>query len=305
MKLNSSLLREKFIINEISEDASNRLSLTVRSNRLPILLGTGENTPESFVVRAYNMHTCVRFAAAIVKEFSKFGPIMSRNPPLKWDVIWNDTVLSSYERQYSPDIWCSIYHNGKIVFSYGQYHSFLDVIEKCDTVTKQNYEKCLQVAEDTFKKAGKPVKIIYESNVALVAGIEKQQARSGMVIRSLERNTTFNFYVKAEEKIFIDPAQILYVSAAFLEGVQLAYFVGYNLEKMRLGIIEPYTDEHRKMKGAQQRLLKLDAEINAFENKHSVRYRPERPLFNVIVSTTEKMAATSILNEDQSNSYVE
>lgn len=306
MKLNTSLLREKFIIKGIDDDTSKQLNLTARSNRLPLMLTTGENKPEILVVRAFNMHSCIRLAAAIVNEFNKFGPIMSRNPPLKWDLLWDEVVTSPFERQHFPEMWGCVYHNGKIVFQVGEHHSFLDVIEKCDFVTKQSYEKCIEMAEETFKKAGKPVKIHHDSNIGLVAAIEKQQARSGMVLRSVERATTFNFYVKAEGKVIIDPAQVLFVSAAFLEGVQLAYYIGFSLEKMRVGLIEPYSEEHRKLKGAQQRLVKLDGEINSFENKNSVRYRPERPLFNVIVSNTEKIAATMVLRDDDDDEvYVE
>lgn len=307
MNLNASLLREKFVINDLSSDnGTKRLNIVARSNRLPLILSTGENKPEKIVVRAQSMHICVRLAAAIVNEFNKHGPILSRNPPLKWDLLWDDIVLSPYERQYSPETWCSIYSNGKVIFSYGTRESFLDVIEKCDALNNGNeYEKCIALTEDTFKKAGKPVKISYDSNMGMITAIEKQQARNGMVLRMLERSTTFNLYVKTEGRNIIDPSQILSVSAAFLEGVQLAYFVGFNLEKMRAGFIEAYSDEHRKIKSAQQRLIKLEAEISAFENQNIVRYRPERPIFSVIVNSTEKIAATMVLNDDGDGAYVE
>lgn len=300
MKLNTSLLREKFIINEVlNDDSAKKLHLTARSNRLPVTLSTGDNKPEIFIIRTSHMHTCIRMAGAILNEFHTHGPIMSRNPPLKWDLLWEERVLNGYERLHTPDAWCCIYNNGQKVFSYGQQHSFLDIIEKCDAVSGTSYDKAITLAEDSFRKAGKHVKIHYDSNIALVVAMDEKQARSGMVLRSLERSTTFNFYVTAAEKVPIEPAQIMYISAAFLEGVQLAYMVGYNLEKMRVGLLEAYSEEHKKVKNAQQRLIKLDQEITAFNNIHSMRYRPERPNFNAIVNSTEKIAATIVLDDEE------
>lgn len=305
MKLKTSLLREKFIINELgSDNNAKKLSLTARSNRLALSLTTGENQPENFVIRTSHMHVCVRLSALILQEFMTFGPIMNRKPPLKWDFLWEEKILNAYERLYNDDIWACVYHNGKSVFTTGDHHSFLDVIEKCAALENTVYDQCVTITEDTFKRAGKPVKIFYDSNIALVTGIEPKEARSGMVLRTIERTTTFNFYVTGGEKTPVDAAQILSVSAAFLEGIQLSYFIGYNLEKMRVGLIEPYSEEHTKVKHAQQRLQKLDAEISAFHNKNNVRYRPERPNFNAIVSKTEKAAASSIIMDDD-DTYIE
>lgn len=298
MKINVSLLREKFTINETNPSSKDKkLYISIGSNRLPISLSLGDRPPEIYIVRTNTMHSCARMVASILNDFQKFGPMLNRSTPVKWELLW-DSAVTAFERQYNPDLWCAVYHNGRCLYSYGKYHPFLDVIEKCDVMNKGAYEDSVPLAEATFKKAGKDVKIHYDSNVALVAAMDDKQGRCGMILRGPARTTTFNFYIKVPAGANIKPAQAFSAAAAFLEGVQLSYFVGFGLEKMRVGLIEPYDEDHIHIRAAQQRLIKLDAEVSAFENAYQVRYRPERPLFQEIVHETEKIAANVVIKED-------
>lgn len=292
MNLNSSLLREKFVIDALdSEKEHSGLHICVCSNRMPIDLRSGGMEPESYVIRAHNMHSCTRMAGVIVNSYEQTGPIQNRNPPYDWDNAWN-TVIDDYERAHNPRRWIAVYHKGRVIFEAGEHHSFLDIIEQCDSLNKsRNYEQSFEMARAAFKKAGKDVDIKYESNIALVVDIERMKGRCGMILRGPDRTTTFNMVIEAVEKARpLKTGQCITAAAGFLEGIQLAYMVGINLEKISLGEISPHSEEGVKTRDARKRLGRLNAEINTLENNVKVRYRPERPDFFDIVTISEELA---------------
>ncbi len=293
MNIDTSLLREKFVIQEKnnSDEGHRTLQICCLSTRMPISLQAGGLPAEPYVVRAHNMHSCTRMVARMIQDYEKNGPLMSRTPPLDWEEIWHTAVLSSYERKYNANIWVSVYYKGKPVFSEGEYHPFLDVIEKCDALNHGDYEKSIQMAEDAFLQAGKEIDMICENNVALVAHLGKDSGRCSMVLRGANHATTFNYALKPKtDKEKLNITQCLSVAADFLEGVQLSHMIGFTSEKLGLGHIEKYSDEDRQMQEARKRVWQLNAQINTMENRSIVRYRPERPNFDLLIASTEKFA---------------
>lgn len=303
MNINTSLLRERFLIRDMSADADDdgsRLNLDVRSNRMAIHLSSGNMEPETFVVRAHNMHSCARMVSRIINTYNHIGPISNRNPPFDWDEAWN-MVIDDYERAYVPEHWVAVYHKGRVIYNDGEeHHVFLDIIEKCDAVNKGEYEKSIKLAEDAFNKAGKKVNIDYSSNIALVVDIERFKGRCGMILRGPERTTTFNMVLESEDNKILDASQCMTASSAFLEGIQLAFKVGINLEKINQGQIEAYSPEEKATREARRRLGRLNAEINALQNNVKVRYRPERPDFFEIVTISERIAQKTLLSSEES-----
>lgn len=289
----TSLLREKFTLTDISKGLSDEPPVIALSNRLELdLITASGNESEKFVVRAQNMHTCVRFAASIQKEFSERGPIMARVTDFRWDNLWHD-VTKGYEKDWNPNIWGVVYFKGRPVFSDGTHHAFLDVIEQCDAINKEEYEHSVSVAEGAFQKAGKTVKIDHDMNVALVVKITDFEARCGVVLRSASRKTTFNFtatpFKKDPEKP-MSPATVLTVCAAFLEGIQLSFEVGLYHKKKEFDLIEKYSDEDRKGERATARMANLNTAIMRFEQKHTMFFRPDRPDLPAMVTDAEKSA---------------
>lgn len=289
MDFKSSLIREKFIIRDVnaSDDDDGVIAL---SNRMVVPLhskATGEK--EEFVVRAQNMHSCVRFAAMIVKEFQDKGPLMQRKN-LHWGDLWAE-VTKGYEGEWNPLIWGVVYHKGRVVFEYGERHAFLDIIEKCDAANKDDYSKSIPFAEDAFKAAGKDVTIHYDSNIALVVSFTKQEAKCGVILRSAQRTTTFNFNARPRSRdIDVKVSQSLTVSAAFLEGIQLAFQVGMYNRKLANGLIDKFSDEDRKGKRSLERMNALNSAITKYEQTYDVTYRPERPAFSQAITKAEEMA---------------
>ncbi len=293
----TSLLREKFTITEkLNKKAEPIIAL---SNRIVIpLISEDKIDNETFIIRTQNMHSCARFAAAITKEFFERGTIASRAIPLAWSDIWSD-VIKGYERDWNENIWCAVYHKGRIIYQAGEHHPFLDIIEQCDAANKQDYTQSIEFAESAFSKAGKDVNIHHDSNVALITSCTSETAKCGIIVRSATGATTFNYVAtpNVRTKKPIRAHTTLTVVAAFLEGVQLSFQVGLLNKKNEYRLIEKFSDEERQYKRATRRLNNLDRAIGTYESQFSVTYRPDRPIFKNIIEKSEKLAIKTLKPE--------
>jgi hypothetical protein len=292
VEFKSTLLREKFTLRDPSGDLSDTPPVVALSNRmvLPLTSAVGEQS-ETFIIRTQNMHSCVRLAAAISKEYFDRGAITKRVMPFRWENLWRD-VIKGYEKDWNPDIWAAIYHKGRLVFEEGTRHPFLDIIEKCDAVSGVSYAESVAFAEQAFQQAGKAMKIEHDSNIALVISIKEDEAKGGVILRGANRKTTFNYTI-TPRKISAEPVRIptvLTISAAFLEGVQLAFSVGMTNRKRASHLLEKYSDEDRKGKRGAERLANLTNAIETVERKYVCKYRPDRPDFQTMVREAEEFA---------------
>lgn len=291
MEFSTSLVREKFVIREkgVKDDTS---SIVALSNRIVVPLHHPKyKSHETFIVRTQNMHSCARFAALIAKEFQEHGAIMDRIPTFDWKHAWTE-VTKGYERDWNPDIWGVVYFNGKPVFQAGEYHAFLDIIEQCDIKNKGAYTESIAFAESAFSQAGKDVEIDYDSNVALVLSVKPEETKCGVIVRSASKTTTFNFSAKARGggKMAPLPSQSLTVSAAFLEGIQLAFQVGLYHKKTAYKLIERFSDEDKKGERSVERVAALNKAIDQYERMFNVYYRPDRPSFRTAIIEAEEVA---------------
>lgn len=286
-KFQTSLLREKFIIHDT---ASTNDAVVALSNRILVELtdGRGE-VDESFAVRAQNMHCCTRIAAQIVQSYGASGSLMMRGAPYDWGALVRASC-SDYEADWNPQFWAVIYYQGKVLYTQGEHHPFFDVIEKCQFSNRGEYERAIPMAEDVFRTMGKVVRINYDGNYALSVNLEPRQARIGVIVRNPAKTATFNISAMAKGAGNVSYPQCLNAAAAFLEGIQLAFMVGSNEEKIRTGRIARHSPEERQTAAGRARLVRLESEIAALEDSFDVRYRPERPSFRAILSEAETMA---------------
>jgi hypothetical protein len=292
---NTSLLREKFIIIDVMPgDLSDKEPVIALSNRLmvPLISGDGQIT-ETFVVRAQNMHICMRMAAKIAQDFQEHGPIMDRNiRKFDWEASYL-ALCKGYEKKWNPNRWMAVYHKGRVIFEGGEEgkrHPFLDIIEQCDARNKGDYERSLEVAEDAFKQAGKMVTIEHDANVASIINHKKGEAKCGIILRGPNRTTTFNFTARNKAGREVRVSQCLSVSAAFLEGIQLAFLVGMTNMKVHFELIEGSSDEASKGRDASSKLSRLNGAITQFENLFDVVYRPDRPDLARMIDEAEDFA---------------
>ncbi|MCB9965345.1 MAG: hypothetical protein H6855_04610 [Rhodospirillales bacterium] len=285
---NTSLLREKFILQNILSEETEEESVTVLSNRIvvPLISRRGE-VVETFVVRGHNMHTTLRIAAKLVQSFQQ-GEKITTDPDFDWEGLWQD-VIEGFERAFNPEIWAAVYFEGKCLFQKGTHHPFLDIIEKFDAAQQDDYERALKMAEKAFKDAGKPVTISHDTNVALVVSINSKQARCGIILRGAGRTTTFNYTAKEQNATEIVTSQCLSVAAAFLEGLHLAFTVGMGKRKIHYNLLDNEEERKRTFAG-EKRLGRLMQAINHFDQTYLVTYRPERPDLFGHITEAEKFA---------------
>ncbi|MBI1301361.1 MAG: hypothetical protein GC137_06850 [Alphaproteobacteria bacterium] len=291
MKVDTTLLREKFVIREKNADADEKaLEFVCPSSRVALTIEPRGRGADDFVIRGKNMHACVRVAALIVNEYDKRGPILVREPPFKWDELWKK-IVNDYERRYNQERWIAVYFKGRPIFQDGNYHPFVDVIEKCDMINTGPYEKSIDMAETAFKQTGKDVDIKYDSNVALVSVVEDNHGRCSLIIRGPANTKTFNFTMHPlDQRDVLPPVQLLISAANFLEGIQLCYMTGFSMEKINKGIIKSDMIEHKQAFEARKRINELNSTIKVTEGKYRMNFRPERPNFYEILKDTEEIA---------------
>lgn len=300
MDIDTSLLREKFVIKERDLKGSARpLHIVAPSTRMPITLQLGGLPPETYVVRTKSTYSCARFVVALMADYERHGPFTGRSIKPDWHELWQKT-LSNYDKFYNQSYWVALYKDGKKVFSEGQYHAIFDVIEKCDAKKKNNYEKSLKLAEDAFSAAGRDTRIEHESNVAMVAVLNNTQQRCSMILRSSDKTTTFNYAIKINDSsVTLSSTQGLSTAADFLEGVELCYLVGANNAALALNEVKEFSDEDKRARKARVRINEIIAQINSMENRFAVRYRPERPDFDLIIDHAENFTRAEIIDSRQ------
>lgn len=293
----ASLLREKFTIREVDSSEEPAIAL---SNRMSISLANDKGTErETFVIRTQNMHTCIRAAAAIVREHEERGAISYRVSDFHWETLWMD-IIKGYEKDWNEDIWCAIYFNGRLLYGYGSHHVFLDIIEQCDAHQKGDYLDSLPFAERIFQRAGKIVRIDHESNVAMIVSVTPEEAKAGIILRGASRKSTFSFKAFKRDQpraLVLRPPTVLSICAAFLEGMQITFLVGTLNMKYKMAMMERFSDEYRHKERATTRLGNLNRAVLQFDKDFTVTYRPEQPDFQRHVEDAEKSAARMFLEE--------
>lgn len=259
--------------------------MRVVSNRLALLLkNNDEQSMETFVIRAQTMHVCVRLAAHIMQSYQRNGTTFIKQDSFDWDEVWQKTV-SFHDSKHNSDLWAVVYKHGASVFKTGKAHPFLDMIEKCDVNSTAEYDSSITLAEKAFAKTGQPVNIEHESNMGLVITAKEEAGRCGIILRNALESATFSFSVKPNEEseedaLSVTPSLCLNTSAAYLEGIQIAFTNG--MAKAGVGNISSAT-----VSSATKRLGEISREILQFENIYDVTYRPDKPDFGEVTKGSE------------------
>lgn len=289
-ELQTSLLREKFVIHGPSAASKPVVAL---SNRMEIrMTDDAGKFPETIALRAQNMHSCARMAAQLILSYNKDGRILARRTAYDWPAAC-DRAQSEYEQAYNSQKWIAAYNRGSCVFSQGPRHAFFDIIEKRHAEIQKSYEDSIPAAEALFRKESGGGRIDYDGNVALKVSLEKKSSRIGVIVRAPDKTRTFSYSMTPAEGEDLDFAQCIGSAAAFLEGIQLAFMVGMNEEKLRTGAMERHSKDERMTREARRRLDRLDAEITALERACEVRYRPERPGFQDVLFDAGQLAKSA------------
>lgn len=298
-EFNTTLLREKFEIHDAMPDSKETAGpIVALSNRLTLPLAKDADQTENYVVRAQNMHTAIRIGAYMARDFYDNGPLLSRSQTFDWQAAY-ESVTKGYEQKWNPRRWVAIYNKGRVVFEAGEEkrHAFLDIIEQCDARNPGDYEKAMEIAKDAFQQAGRLVNIKHDANVALVMHVTETEGKCGIILRGPNRTTTFNFTARRKAGRDVKVSQCLTVSAAFLEGIQLAFMIGMTNQKLRYDLIAETSEEALKAKDASQKMGRLNTAVAQFENIVDMAYRPDRPNFGNMVDEAEEFGRKVFADE--------
>src|SRR5262249_41838233 len=123
-ELVTELLREKYVIHDPAADlGSTKGPVIALGNRMAVPLANNKGVvEETIVIRAQNMHTCIRMAARVIQSYLSGGKISDRAAPYDWAAAWG-SVAGEYEQNFNPQRWIAIYNAGKIIFESGERHA--------------------------------------------------------------------------------------------------------------------------------------------------------------------------------------
>lgn len=285
----ASLQRERFTVLD-PNPFTDQEPLVALSNRIAVPLIKDGVYIDNLTVRTQNVHSCIRMAAKIVEMIDEGRIDIRELDKVKWDKLWKE-ITAGFETKFNPKIWVALYHKGKLIFSKGEHHDFLDVIEGCDFKRKDgNYADSIDIAKQAFTQAGRPVIIDYDIDVAMHAEVASDHAACQVVLRNPQQTQTVSFTAKPKHGRDVRVPQCLSICAIFLEGVQQAFLAGVISEKIRLEIIPRGSEEAKQADGAAARIKRLDTSIYQFEKILKVKYDPGRPDFFYTLEKAEEFA---------------
>lgn len=282
IEYNISLLREKFTLRK-----RNKPTLSAFSNRIELRLKQADDTiTETYIIRTQNTWSCIRLAGEILSYYETHGPLSQRKP--NWDIMWKQAALNAFDAKYNGALWGAVYKDGHPVFSKGNRHDFLDIIETCQTRNKDKYDGRISYVENALSKAGSPMKIDYDANFGMVVHLSHERGRFSILYRNRGKGKSFQISITRPNtlgyKEMINKKTVLNICAGYLEGIQLCYKIAQGNRMIRRK--SKYFTSESKMKYDEvvRRLNQIKSDIRFCKETHQVRYRPEEPDFDLMIS---------------------
>lgn len=273
-----TLFREKTTVHKFSFEPSeegSQAAMSIRSNRIAMMLKSADIS-ETVVVRGQNIPCTLRAGAMVFEQFSRNPLIFRREDTVDWGEKW-EARLSSYERQFVPETWVSIHHNGRTLFSTNTSKQ-IDALEALAQGGDINEEIVRRVSQALFGRDEEFV-VQHDSQTAVVFTPFSSYHRAAILERRGGRTGSFAVSVhhppKPKKGVRYDT--FIHFCADLIEAVNVRMF----LERIKAMVEEnrmagpPITPA--QVQSAMGRRKELVAFINAFERANKVSYRPERP----------------------------
>lgn len=277
MAFNATMIREKC---QIQDASLGKQGSRILSNRLTV-----PSNSDNLVVRGQNMHSVARMGARLYNKGLVNGPLGQQK--IEWKQLWES--IEDGAHMTNPSNWICVYLNGALVFSSGEHHPFLDMIEQQVARSEGSYDLNVMIAAETFRAAGhNSMTIDHSTNVALILSITDGQGRCGLIYRHPRRTTTFSFSVAPGARaIEREVAGILESSSDFLESIQICYAIAAESTK---GIEQDFAKEAK----LKSRLGDLKRAVDGFEEGVTVTYRPERPDMNRFLQEAQMLLTKKV-----------
>lgn len=272
------LLRERFVLeNQASsgehEGDNSKIAL---SNRLDFdcIDASGQHR-EKFVVRAQNIHTCLRAAALIAQQWYDHAHLnKSGAGRFQWKREYHETI-KEFEEKWNPDCWASVYKNGHILFESGhkQKTELLDVIEQVYSHEKGDYDNIAQAAEQMFLQAGKKVSITYDHEQAMDLQGDPKEVQNKLTYRDPKGRNLLEMTIQ-QRGAAVKLSECLNVAAVIFEGYQLGYIIGqtnYDLAKGKITIRDKRIEQSDH---ALRRIKRLEDYFEHMTYRYKLTFEP-------------------------------
>lgn len=288
--LHASLIREKFELRPLETlngQTDNEPPVVAASNRISLNFKRSENKePLKYVVRTHTMQSCLRMARLIIARSPICGVDKLESPSIPFEELWNKVLEQSYDKEVNADSWCVIYREGRPVFHEGNYHIFLDLIEKYADKNKSTYDQSPKLVQSAFKEAGKTVDIIHDSQIAAIIDVSEERSKCGIIMRSPMHTRTCNVTVSPHSSGSEHVLTALKLAADYLEGFHLSFIIGNKESQILLKKDHHVTTAKKRIKDLWDKIHQIENNAKDIENIVQIGYRPERPSFKSIVKDT-------------------
>ncbi len=291
----ANLIRERFVLT--NKKAKNEEPQLALGNRLEIecLDSKGENS-ETFVIRAQNIHTTLRIAARIARQWFDHGHTKNSGPNrFSWSREYKE-IVKDFEEKWNENCWACIYRGGKVLFDSEppEKAQLFHIIEQVYAYDKGDYQDIALAAEKLFAKAGKHVQIDYDRNIAMALSGSSEAVNNKITYRDTDgRNKIDLFmrqkdlrYVKGEKGSPLKLSECLSVAAIIFEGYQLGFIAGRTNYLLACGQTTLGDKNAQQADHAIKRVIRLDQSLKDLTTKYHLAFKP-KPNFQQNISKIE------------------
>lgn len=279
-----TLFREKSTVHRFGfggDHTDDDAVLSVRSNRITLPLKAG-GISEQVVVRGQNIPSTLRLTALVLEQFNR-NPTIFADEALNhadWAELWKQRV-SSYERQFVPESWVSLHHEGQTLFTTNP-SSQIDEIERLAQGGDIN-DSLIRNVSRRLLADGEPDDVVtqHDSQTAVVFTPFRDYHRAAILERRGGRTGSFavSAHHPAKPKKPVRYSGFIDFCANTIEALNLKVFLDRIKQMVEENRIYGPPVSPQQVAGAMGRKRDLMQFIVAYERANKITYRPERPEF--------------------------
>jgi hypothetical protein len=222
----------------------------------------------------------LRLTALVLEQFNR-NPNIFADQSLHqtvWPEMWKHRV-SSYERQFIPESWVSLHHEGETLFTTNP--SFqIDVIERLAAGGDINDRLIRQASRDLVGE-DEDVVTQHDSQTAVVFTPFKEYHRAAILERRGGRTGSFavSAHHPAKPGRPVRYSSFINFCADIIEALNLKVFLDRIRQMVEENRVHGPPVSAAQVAGAMGRRRDVMQFIVAYEHAHKITYRPERPQF--------------------------
>lgn len=277
-----TLYREKSTVHRFGfagDHGEDDAVLQVRSNRVSLQL-KASGVEDSVVVRGQNIASTLRLTSLVLEQFNRNPTMFSDESFTHWDWMehWKQRQ-SSYERQFMPESWVSLHHEGETLFTTNP-SSHIDEIERLaqggdinDSLIREVSQRLLGHYEDVVTQ--------HDSQTAVVFTPFRDYHRCAILERRGGRTGSFavSAHHAPKPKKPVRYSGFINFTADIIEALTLKGFLDRIKQMVEENRISGPPVTPAQVAGAMGRKRDLMQFIASYERANKITYRPERPEF--------------------------